>query len=98
MRIWTGSSAAERALRRTSGIGYWKRLGRRKRRRLRLSGALVAVLGYAGRLRQDTRTLAVMIRDILFSVLGTGALVAALEATADALTRHLHWGDRKSVV
>lgn len=92
MRIWRRSSAAERALRRTSSIGYWKRLGRRKRRRLRLSQALVAVLGYAGRLRQDSRTLAVMIRDILLSVLGTAVLVAALEAAADALTRHLHWG------
>lgn len=92
MRIWRPSSAAERTLRRTSSTRYWKRLGRRKRRRLRLSQALVAVLGYAGRLRQDSRTLAVMIRDILLAALGTAALVAALEAVADALTRHLHWG------
>jgi hypothetical protein len=92
MRVWRPSSAAERMLRRTSGIRHWKRLGRRKRRRLRLSQALVAILGYAGQLRQDSRTLAVMIRDILLAALGTGALVVALEAVADALTRHLHWG------
>jgi hypothetical protein len=92
MRIWRRPSAAERALRRTSGIGYWRRLDRRKRRRLRLSQALVALLGYAGQLRQDGRILAIMIRDILPAVLGTAALVAALEAVADALTRHLHWG------
>ncbi len=92
MRIWRPSSAAERTLRRTSSTRYWKRQGRRKRRRLRLSQALVAILGYAGRLWQDSRTLAIMIRDILLAALGTAALVAALEAVADALTRHLHWG------
>ena len=49
-------------------------------------------LDYGGRRRHDGRVLAGMVGNVLFAALGTAALVAASEAIATALTRHLHWG------
>lgn len=90
MRIWRRPSAGERALKRVSGVGYWRRAGRRRRYRLGLSSVWVSVPDYGGQLRHDGRVLISLTRSVLLAALGTAALVASSEAVAAALRRHPH--------
>jgi hypothetical protein len=89
MRIWRRPNAGERALRRVSGIGYWRRMGRRRRYRLGLSRVWVSVLDYGGQLRHNGRVLVGLTMSVFLAALGTAALVASSEAVAHALRGRL---------
>ncbi len=92
MRFWKRSDAEARTLARASRIRHWRRLDRRRRRRLWLSRAWVAVRDRRAQLRQDSRVLAGLVGGVLGAILGTAALVAALEALATAARHVLRWG------
>lgn len=92
MRFWKRSGAEARALAKASRIRHWRQLDRRRRRRLRLSRAWVAVRDRTAQLRQDGRLLTGLVGGVLGAVLGTAALVAAAEALATAISHVLHWG------
>jgi hypothetical protein len=92
MRSRKRSSAEANALAKASRISHWQQLARRRRRRLRLSRAWVAVRDYGTQLRHDSRVLAGLFRDVLVATLGTAALFTAFEALATAARHVLHWG------
>src|SRR6266516_1599268 len=92
MRFWKRSGAEARTLARASRIRHWRRLDRRRRRRLWLLRAWVAVRDRRAQLRQDSRVLAGLVSGVLGAILGTAALVAALEALATAARHVLRWG------
>jgi hypothetical protein len=92
MRVPRRSGTEVRKLARISRTGYWRRLGRRRGRRLWLSHTWVAAHDRAVQSRQDTRILAGLAGRVLGAVLGTAALVAASEAIATAAGHALRWG------
>jgi len=92
MRLPRRSGAEVRKLARISRIRHWRRLERRRGRRLWLSHAWVAAHDRAAQFRQDSRILAGLAGRVLGAVLGTAALVAAVEAIAAAAGHVLHWG------
>jgi len=79
-------------LTKASGMPHWTRLDRRHRRQQWLSRALVTVRDRGAQLRQDERLLASLVRSMLEALVGTAALVAALEVLAARLRHTLHWG------
>src|SRR5882724_7799864 len=92
MRFWKRSDAEARTLARASRIRHWRQLDRRRRRRLWLSRAWVAVRDRRAQLRQDSRVLAGLVGGVLGAILGTAARVAALEALATAARHVVRWG------
>lgn len=92
MRIWKRSDAEARTLARASRLRHWRQLDRRRRRRLWLSRAWVAVRDRRAQLRQDGRVLAGLVGGVLGAILGTAALVTGVEALATAVSHVLHWG------
>src|SRR5579859_5343056 len=92
MRFWKRSGAEARSLARASRIRYWRQLDRRRRRRLWWSHAWVAVRDRRAQLRKDGRVLAGLVGAVFGAVLGTAALVTAVEALATAASHVLHWG------